>query len=159
MPPGGGVSGPRTTMSGRRPDNERVQEPTISGDAFDRRDQRPLYRGPSMLSQIVSADEHLEGVEDAEKHSRLVHIVHILRENSRIGQLSANDVKPVSDFIFDVPAISFPIDRSQPSRFQLRVSSVKALRPILAWRSDLEISVCDLENRGSLAHDDQGERL
>jgi hypothetical protein len=26
-------------MSGRRPDNERVQEPTISGDAFDRRDQ------------------------------------------------------------------------------------------------------------------------
>jgi hypothetical protein len=40
------------------PDNERVQEPTIGGDAFNRRDQRPLYRGPSMLSQIVFVDEY-----------------------------------------------------------------------------------------------------
>jgi hypothetical protein len=65
-----------------------------------------------MLSQIILADEHLEGVENAEKHSCLVHIVHILRQNGRIGQLSANDGKPVSDFVFDLSAISLPIDRS-----------------------------------------------
>ncbi|KAJ5046221.1 hypothetical protein NUH16_003046 [Penicillium rubens] len=69
-----------------------------------------------MLSQIVFADEHLEGVENTEKNSRLVHVIH-LQENGRIGQLSANDVKPVSDFVFDVPAISLPINRSKPSRF------------------------------------------
>jgi hypothetical protein len=70
-----------------------------------------------MLSQIILADEHFEGVENAEKNSCLVYIIHILRENGRIGQLSDNDGKPVSDFVFDVLAISLPIDRSQPSRF------------------------------------------
>jgi hypothetical protein len=70
-----------------------------------------------MLSQIILADEHFERVENAEKDSRLVHIIHILRENGRIGQLSANDGKPVSDFVFDLRVISLPIDRSQPSRF------------------------------------------
>jgi hypothetical protein len=30
---------------------------------------------------------------------------------------SEMDVKPVSDFVFDVPAISLPINRSKPSRF------------------------------------------
>jgi hypothetical protein len=72
-------------MGGGRPDNERIQEPTIGRNAFNRSDQRPLHRGPSMLSQIVLADEYLEGVENAEKNSRLVHIIHILRENGRIG--------------------------------------------------------------------------
>jgi hypothetical protein len=75
-----------------------------------------------MLSQIVFADEHLEGVESAEKNSRLVHITHILRKNGRIGQLLANDGKPVSDFCLRSAGHSLPIDRSQPSRFQLRVS-------------------------------------
>ncbi|KAJ5262162.1 hypothetical protein EN45_025030 [Penicillium chrysogenum] len=110
-----------------------------------------------MLSQIVFADEHLEGVENTEKNSRLVHVIHVLQENGRIGQLSANDVKPVSDFVFDVPAISLPIYRSKPSRFQLRVSSIKALRPIRSRRSDLEARVGNLEIRRSLAHDNQGE--
>jgi hypothetical protein len=41
----------------------------------------------------------------------------------------------VSDFVFDVPAISLPINRSKPSRFQLRVSSIKALRAI-DWKRD-----------------------
>jgi hypothetical protein len=70
-----------------------------------------------MLSQIIPADEHFEGVQNAEKHSCLVHIIHILRENGRIGQLSANNGKPVSNFVFNLPVISLPIDRSQPSRF------------------------------------------
>jgi len=100
-----------------RPHNERTQELTIGGNAFNRRDQRPFHRGPSMLSQIVFADDHLERVKNAEKNSRLVHIIHILWENGWIGQLSANDGKPVSDFVFDLPAISLLIDRSQPSRF------------------------------------------
>lgn len=154
---GGGVSGPRTAMGSGWPDNERMQEPTIGGNAFNRRDQRPLHRGPSMLSQIVFVDEHLEGVENTEKNSRLVHVIH-LQENGWIGQLSANDVKPVSDFVFDVPAISLPINRSKPSRFQLRVSSIKALRPILSGSSDLEARVGNLEIRRPLAHDNQGER-
>ncbi|KAJ5963040.1 hypothetical protein N7501_007981 [Penicillium viridicatum] len=50
-----------------------------------------------MLSQIFYADEHLEGVEDADNNSYLVHIIHILRENDRVGQLSADDGKQVSD--------------------------------------------------------------
>jgi hypothetical protein len=111
-----------------------------------------------MLPQIVLSDEHFEGVENTKKNPRLVHIVHILRQNGRIGQLSANDGKPVSDFVFDLPAISLPIDRSQPSRFQPRVSLVKTLGPILSRRSDLKAGICDLEDRGPLAYDDQSER-
>jgi hypothetical protein len=38
------------------------------------------------------------------------------------------------------------------------MSLVKALWPILSRRSDLEIWVYDLEDRGSLAHDGLGER-
>jgi hypothetical protein len=60
-----------------------------------------------MLSQIVSANEHLKGVANAKINSRLVYIIHILRENGRIGQLSANDVKPVSDFVLNLPVSRF----------------------------------------------------
>lgn len=115
MPSGCGVSGPRTVMRGSRPDTKMMKEPTIGGNSFNCCDQRPLDCGPSMLSQIVFADEYLEGVENAEKDFRLVHIIHILREHGRIGELSANQGKPVSYFIFDLPAISLPINRSQQS--------------------------------------------
>lgn len=91
------------------------------------------------------------------RNSYLVHVINILRENVRIGQLSTNDGKPVLEFVLDLPAISLLIDLSQPSRFQLRMSSIKALRPI-SRRPNLEAGVCDLENRRPLAHDDQGER-
>lgn len=70
-----------------------------------------------MLSQIVFTDEYLKGAKNTKKNSYLVHIIHVLQENGRIGQLSANNIKPVSDFVFDMPAISLPIDRSKPSRF------------------------------------------
>jgi hypothetical protein len=62
--------------------------------------------GPSMPSQIVLADEHLERVENAEKNSRFIHVIHILRVNERIGQLSANYGKPVSAFVVDPPVMA-----------------------------------------------------
>jgi hypothetical protein len=48
-----------------------------------------------MLSQIVFADEHLEGVENTEKNSRLVHVIH-LQENGKelaAGLLSTTPAK------------------------------------------------------------------
>ncbi|KAJ5683650.1 hypothetical protein N7462_006815 [Penicillium macrosclerotiorum] len=72
-------------MSGGRPDDKRIQRLTIGGYVFYRRDQGPLHRGPSMLSQIVFADEHLKGVENTEKNSRLVHIINTLWEDGRIS--------------------------------------------------------------------------
>jgi hypothetical protein len=157
VPSGRGVSGPRTSMGGSRPDNKRTQGLAIGGNAFDGRDQRALHRGPSMLSQIIFANENLQGIENAKEDSRLVYIINILRENGGIGQLSANNGKPLLDFLFDLPAISLPVDCLQPSRFQFWMSFVKALRPILPRRLDLGIGGWDLENRRSLAHDDQGE--
>lgn len=89
-----------------------------------------------MPPQIIFADERFEGVEYAEKNSCLVDVTNILRENFRIGQLSANDSKPVSDFVLDLPVISLPIDRSQSSRFQLQMSSIKAPRPIFSLEAE-----------------------
>jgi hypothetical protein len=65
-----------------------------------------------MFSEIVFADEHLEGVENAKKNSRLVHVIYVLREDGWISQFTANDGKPVSGLLFGLPIISLPIDRS-----------------------------------------------
>jgi hypothetical protein len=51
-----------------------------------------------MVSQVVFADEHLEGIENA-KNSSLIHVLHILWDNGRISQFTANDGEPVSDFL------------------------------------------------------------
>jgi hypothetical protein len=66
---------------------------------------------------MVVVDNHLEGVGSAEKNARLLHIIYILRENDRVGQLATNDGKPVSDFVFGLLAISLLISRLQQSCF------------------------------------------
>jgi hypothetical protein len=47
---GGSVSGPRTTVSGGRPDNKRRKGATVGGNIFNRYNQRLLHRGSSILS-------------------------------------------------------------------------------------------------------------
>jgi hypothetical protein len=65
-----------------------------------------------MLSQIVFADEHLDGIENTKKNSSLVYVIHILWDNGRISQFTANNGKLVSDFLLNLPIIPLPIDRS-----------------------------------------------
>jgi len=81
-------------------------------NTFNRRDQRALHCGLSVLSQVILANQHFDGVKNAEKNFCLVHPIHVLWEDGRIGQLVTNDGKPMPDFVFDLPVISLPVNRS-----------------------------------------------
>jgi hypothetical protein len=71
-----------------------------------------------MLSQIVSADERLEGIENAKKNASLVHVILYTFSGTmgRISQLTANDDKPVSGFLLDLPIIPLAQPRKKETR-------------------------------------------
>ncbi|KAJ5976548.1 hypothetical protein N7481_010255 [Penicillium waksmanii] len=99
-----------------------MQESIIGGDTFIAVTSVPFTVVPRCFlksSLLTSTLRELRTrVENAEKNSCLVHIIHILREKGRIGQLSANDGKPVSDFVSLI---------CRPSRFQSIARSRRSL--------------------------------
>ena len=54
VPPRSGVSRPGASMSGRWPDDEGMERPTVCRDTFDRRDQSSLNACSSKIQTVLT---------------------------------------------------------------------------------------------------------
>ncbi len=79
-------------------------------------------------------------------------IVDIFLKNCGIAQLLTDESEPSHNFIIDVMAC--PIQRSDFSCLELKMTLVEALRPVLAQWTDTIIGREGLEDGGTLTLDD-----
>jgi hypothetical protein len=86
-------------VRGSVPDHERLEAPAVSRYTFDRGDQGPLGAYTSIVSHVIPANKHLERPKHAQQHPRLIHVIHVFGQYSRVGKFFANYGEPVYSFL------------------------------------------------------------
>jgi hypothetical protein len=95
-------------MSGRWPDDERMERPTVCRDTFDRRDQSSLDARSSKVQTVLTC-QNFERAKNTQQHSRLIHIIDILSKDSGVIEFLSDHGKPMCDFIIDVMIMPAPV--------------------------------------------------
>jgi hypothetical protein len=154
MPSRGRMSCLSAPVGGSRPNDQRVEIPTVGRDTLYCSDQGSFYTCPSMCLQLMSAYEDLERVKDTKKNTCLIYVVYIFGENYRARQLFSNYGEPVYNFIVYMTIMSILIYCFHSHNFKLWVAFTEGLWPILSRRFDVvTIGRGNLENGGTLKHD------
>jgi hypothetical protein len=81
MPSWGRVSCPSAPMCSSRPNNQRVEIPTVCRDRLYRCNQSMFHACSPVSLQLILTHEDLEQVEDAQKDTCLIYIVCVLCED------------------------------------------------------------------------------
>ena len=66
------------------PDYHGFETPTVGGNTFDSSYHYPLHARTSIASRVILTNKDFNGVEHAQHDPRLVHVIDILRQNSRV---------------------------------------------------------------------------
>jgi hypothetical protein len=93
-------------------------------------------------------EQDLARCQTTQHDARFIHIVDILGQDGRVVQLSANDCEPLCHLFIDI--MSLPVERLEYPRFQIRVTVIEILGPILVGRLHAVIGRWDLEGGGPL---------
>jgi len=138
------------SMGRRRPNDHWFQRLTRRTCTFYGSHHSALDTCTSVVPPVIFADKDLGGALHREHDARLVHVVHILGNDIGPTEFLFNHLKPVHDLVIDVLIVTVPVHRLHPPRFELWMTSLECLSPVLIWTLDRSVG------RGTPAGDSKG---
>ena len=89
------------SVSSRWPDHYRVEVPTVSADTLDYGHYYALNTRSSVISEVLSANEDLDGPEHREHYPGLIYAVHIFSKDGWVFQHFPDHLKPVFNLMIN----------------------------------------------------------